>query len=390
MIGNEALALGALLLYAADRAVKVALIQRFFARPLPPAPMKWPSVSLIQPVTRGATNLSANLTARFAQDYPGTLEHIVVCDSADTESQEVCRAALPSARFCSIPPDIPDSVVATKVGKMTAGAGVATGDVIVFLDDDIGLPPDAIQVLVRYLLAPGIGAGFGLACQRSWENDPSSLLSAFVNANALTGYIPLAECIEPYTVTGHWFGMTRETFTSVGGMDGFAGRFDDDHEFARRVRKAGKRIVQTPVIYDVSNHLPTWRNYFKQMRRWFVIPKQGMLPHLTPRENAWTTLLSVGNLLPTIAALLTLFAPSLLTLASVAVIFVLFIVTYFSLEGRYLPRRTPLHRLPLLPLVAFLIPAQILAQLLIPGEVIEWRGQRMRVLRGGRTEILPK
>jgi ceramide glucosyltransferase len=366
------------------------MIRRFFARPLPPQPQEWPSVSLIQPVTRGATSLSANLAARFTQDYPGVLEHIVVCDAADAESQEVCRAALPSAIFRSIPPDIPDSVVATKVGKMTAGAEAATGDVIIFVDDDIGLPPDAIRVLVRYLLAPGAGAGFGLACQRSWENGPSSLLSAFVNANALTGYVPLAECIEPYTVTGHWFGMTRETFTSVGGMDGFAGRFDDDHEFARRVRKAGKRIVQTPVIYDVSNHLPTWRAYLKQMRRWFVIPKQGMLPHLTPRENAWTTLLSVGNLLPTIAVLLALFAPSPMTVASVAVIFALFVITYFYLEARYLPRRTPLYRLVLLPAVAFLIPAQILAQLLIPGEVIEWRGQKMRVLRGGGTEILPK
>jgi hypothetical protein len=115
-----------------------------------------------------------------------------------------------------------------------------------------------------------------------------------------------------------------------------------------------------------------------------------MLPHLTPGENAWTTLLSIGNLLPTVALLLALLAPSGRTLAVAAVIFVLFAATYFFLEARYLPRRTPWNRLLCLPIVAFLIPAQILVQLMIPGEVIEWRGQRMRVMRDGGTEILPK
>jgi ceramide glucosyltransferase len=267
---------------------------------------------------------------------------------------------------------------------------VATGDVVVFVDDDIALPPEALRVLVRYLAVSGVGAVFGLACQRSWNNLPSSLLSAFVNANALTGYVPLAELTEPYTITGHWFGLTGETFDRIGGMDGLAGRFDDDHEFARRVRATGLRIVQTPVIYEVSNYLPTLRAYSAQMRRWFVMPKQAMLPYLTPRERWLTTVLSIGNLLPPAMVLVALLAPSAGAITPALLIVAAFLATYGYLEVRYLSRRTPLHGLLLLPLVAFLTPLQILAQLLIPGEIIEWRGQRLRARHGGGLEVLPK
>jgi len=56
-------------------------------------------------------------------------------------------------------------------------------------------------------------------------------------------------------------------------------------------------------------------------------------------------------------------------------------------EACYLKRRTPLRRWPLLPIVALITPLQVLWSLL-SNEEIEWRGQRLRIRRGGHMEVL--
>ncbi|MBC7809241.1 MAG: glycosyltransferase, partial [Akkermansiaceae bacterium] len=258
----------------------VSLVAWFFARPRPPLPVGvLPAVALIQPVTRGATELRANLAARATLNYPGNVRHLVVCDVGDFDSQAVCRAALPAAEIILALPDLPNVPLATKVAKMAAGvARVGSGtDVICFVDDDIALPPDALTVLVAPLYAEvPAGATFGLACQRSWGTPWESLMSGFVNANALTGYVPLVFFTPPYTVTGHVFALRRAVFERTGGMSGLEKRFDDDHEIARRVRALGLPLVQTPLVYGVANALGSLAAYRTQMRRWFVMPRQGM------------------------------------------------------------------------------------------------------------------
>ena len=83
------------------------------------------------------------------------------------------------------------------------------------------------------------------------------------------------------------------------------GRFDDDHELARRIQRYGLDNVQTPVIYDVDNYLSTLDGYTNQMRRWFIIPRQTMAPFLTPYQQFVSLLGSAGNLIPPLLALLT-------------------------------------------------------------------------------------
>ncbi len=62
---------------------------------------------------------------------------------------------------------------------------LADGAVLCFVDDDVSLPPDGLQTLVRHLGIPGVGATFGLARYSAWETPWSSLMSLFVNSWAL-------------------------------------------------------------------------------------------------------------------------------------------------------------------------------------------------------------
>jgi ceramide glucosyltransferase len=258
----------------------------------------------------------------------------------------------------------------------------AAGEVLWFADDDVALRPDALRVLLPYLALPRAGAAFGLACYTNWGDPWSSLMSIFVNANALLSYIPLTYIAEPYTITGHCFALRREVFDAVGGFERMDGRIDDDHELARRLRRHGLRSIQTPMIYDVDNQLPTLAAYLAQMQRWFVFPRLLMAPMLTRREMLMTTLGSLGTLLPSVVALLALVSRSRRAGRGLAIVLALSMALYIYGERRYLGRTTPLRRLALLPIVALVAPLQIVWGLLAGDEVL-WRGQRLRIGRDG-------
>ncbi|HEY1015928.1 MAG TPA: glycosyltransferase, partial [Herpetosiphonaceae bacterium] len=293
------------LLFALDRLLKYAAVVRFFRRPPPPPPADWPSLSVLQPVTRGASGLAGNLRARLGHGYPGAVEHFLICDRADDESRRICEAALaahPAARATILLADAPGGV-AGKIEKLDLALPLARGEMLWFLDDDVAPRPGAAATLVRHLGAPGAGSAFGLACYVNWRTVWSSAMSSFVNANVLISYLPLAALTEPYTITGHCFMLRRQVFEAIGGLAGMAGRVDDDHELARRVQAAGLRNLQTPLVYDVDNELGSWAAYANQMRRWAVFPRATMLPQMRAYDRAVTALGSLANLLPGLVAL---------------------------------------------------------------------------------------
>jgi ceramide glucosyltransferase len=280
-----------------------------------------------------------------------------------------------------------DSGIATKVEKLMAALPRATGDVFCFIDDDIALRPQALRHMLLYLFQPGVGAVFGLACYTNWRTVWSSLMSIFVNVNALLSYIPITYLTEPFTLTGHCFALSRETFERVGGITNLERRIDDDHEMARRVRKANLRVVQTPMIYDVDNHFSSLHAYAKQMKRWFIFPRQAMIPFMTPKEQGLSLLASIGQLVPALLALLALFTLRRCAFHALVASLGISGAVYAICEFCYLKRSTPLKRWPLVPLMAVVGPLQVL-WILLTNEEIEWRGQRLRIHIGGEMEIL--
>ncbi|MDQ2808337.1 MAG: glycosyltransferase [Chloroflexota bacterium] len=376
--------------FAADRLAKAAAVGHFFRR-VPPKPPTWPTVTLLQPVTRGA-NLPATLEARGRLAYPAPIQYLFVCDAHDAESQAVCRAwqaTFPACAAQVILVNAAGKQAAPKTRKLVAGLAAATGAVVCCIDDDVAPRPDALCVLVPYLYTPRAGAVFGLACYTRWGNGPTSLMSAFVNAYALLSYIPLTYLTAPFTVTGHLFALRRTTLAAIGGFSGMEDQIGDDHEIARRLHRRGLRSVQTPLIYDVENDFADWRAYAVQMKRWFVFPRQALLPYLTARQQAIALLGSLGNLAPGLLAVLALLTRRRAAVGALGLSLALFAAIYAAGEARYLQRRTPLRSWPAVLAVALLQPAQIIAALLTDNTV-EWRGKRIRVLRGGTyEEVIP-
>ncbi|MGA7731858.1 MAG: glycosyltransferase [Chloroflexia bacterium] len=375
--------------YIVERGLKLLAVAHFFNRQPPPAPAEWPGVTLLQPVTRGTSNLQAALEARVGLDYPAHIQHLLVCDTRDGKSQQVCRQWL--ARHPHLDAAIVQaesaSGIASKTAKLQAGLAHARCDVVCCVDDDIILRPNALRAMIPYLCEQGAGATFGLACYTDWSNLPSSLMSAFVNSNALLTYIPGTYLTEPFTITGHIFAVRRRVLQDMGGFAGLETNIADDHRLAEKIRGAHLRVVQTPMIYDVQNHFGTFRKYTAQMKRWFVFPRQALIPLMTPKEQAITLALSAGNMIPSVLALIALLARKRGTLAPLARSLAAFNVAYTLCELLYLKRLTPPNRRALVSITALLSPLQIVGALL-SGNDIEWRGRRLHIRRGGDfTEI---
>ncbi|MBV7335513.1 glycosyltransferase [Chloroflexi bacterium TSY] len=404
--------------YALDRLLKLfALIQFFNRSSSKPtfADEQWPSVTLLQPITRGATNLAQMLDCRAQLDYPGSIQHLLLCDASDYETLDTCRIWLATqshlaGRLIPVSANNQHSAshadssqenewesIAPKTDKLLAGLPMATGDILCFVDDDVALPIDALQVLIQPLYSQKarnkeVGATFGLARYRSWHNLWSSLMSVFVNANALFSYVPLSYLTEPFTITGHCFAIKRNVFDAIGGLTGMEKHFDDDHELARRIRRSGLRCVQTPLIYDVENDLASWEAYHKQMKRWFTMPRVAMIPFLTRYEKLVMLISSLGNFIPPLVGLLS-FISLLQTdqrqknYRPLQICLLVLIGAYSLSERLFLQRTMPIKHWPLLIVAGFIIPLQVFAALLGNDE-FEWRGQRWRAQPGGGMDYL--
>lgn len=382
----ERLSVGLALLALADRFIKLGLIDRFFARREPEAPTVWPTVTLLQTVTRGAATLRANLEARARLDYSARVRHILVCDADDADSQGVCEALATAhpeldLRIVRVRSDGPGP--ASKLAKLRAGLPYATGEALCLMDDDVSPPADGLRRLVAYLMQPGVGASYGLACYASWGNLWSSLLSSYVNVYTLETFITWAYLCGPVRVVGQMACYWRRPFVAAGGFDGLEGYLDDDFVLARRLRATGLRPLQTPVVYDVNDPADSWRHYAVKFKRWIILPRQAMAPFLTPWQRVAAFLATPATiLLPGILGALALIARQRIPTCALAATLCVFSLTHEIARRRFLRRSMPPWRWPLLLYTVLVTPVHA-ALTLLAGNEIEWRGQRMRVYRDG-------
>jgi hypothetical protein len=96
---------------------------------------------------------------------------------------------------------------------------------------------------------------------------------------------------------------------------------------------------------------------------------------------------SAGPLLPPLLAALALAARRPAALAALGLSLGGFALTYAVVERDYLGCPMPARRWPLLPLLACATPLHVAAAAL-GGETARWRGQLLRIERGGRFTVI--
>ena len=397
LIVVDRLALGLALLSMADRVVKLGLVADFFARRRrPPEPASWPTVTILQPVTRGVAALRANLEARITMDYPAHVQHILLCDAGDVKLQAICAAT------AAAHPELDLRIVrvgagrayrgedqsetAPKLEKLQTGLPYATGDVLCLMDDDVAPRRDGLRRLVSYLMAPGVGASFGLACYTNFENVWSGLLSTYVNLYDVEYFVTWTDLCGPVRVVGQMACYWQRPFLAAGGFDGLEAFLDDDFVLGQRLRRNGLRAVQAPVVYDVNDPVDSWNGYAKKFQRWITLPRHGMEPFLTPWQRIAAFLATPATvLLPTALSAVAFGSRRKIPLAALGATLGVFVATNSMLCKRILKREMPRRRWPLFICAVLVTPIHA-TLMVLAGHEIEWRGQRMRLSRDGRFQ----
>ena len=201
-------------------------------------------ISVITPVHDGGDAFRDCLAALEACTPPAH-ELIVVVDGGSDGS-----AALAKASGATVV-ELPASLGPARARNF--GAKAATGDVLLFVDADVVVPPDLVGRVAAFLQdEAGIAAVIG-----SYDDAPADpgFLSQY--RNLLHHYVHQTGHEEASTFWCGCGAIRRPVFLEVGGFNGgFSDPSVEDIEFGYRLRQAGRRIR---LLKDLQvTHLKRW------------------------------------------------------------------------------------------------------------------------------------
>lgn len=186
-----------------------------------------PRISVVVPALDEEARIEATLSALVAS---GDWHEVILVDGGSRDSTVERARRIAGVRILEAPRG--------RARQMNAGARAATGDVILFLHADVGLPPDARPHIARTLEDPGVVAG----AFRTWTVPDAG-------GSWIAPLLHLGDLRSRYS--GLPYG-DQAVFVRAGSFERVGGFPDqplmEDLELARRLRRAGRiRIVPASV-----------------------------------------------------------------------------------------------------------------------------------------------
>jgi ceramide glucosyltransferase len=195
---------------------------------------------------------------------------------------------------------------------------------------------------------------------------------------------------QPFTINGMFYAMRREVIEEVGGFEAIEKIFADDFAIAHLVRSHGYRLAQTPVCHGISTQVKGPRHYLSLIQRWFVLPRESLLRHLSIHDRLVVYGLGlVPALFPLLLAVYLLLRPSRRTLAYALLYFGYSFAIFAHFNKCYLREASPWHKAWWVPVMQIIFPLQLLVALFSP-QRINWRGNVVQVERGGSFHYLQR
>jgi GT2 family glycosyltransferase/glycosyltransferase involved in cell wall biosynthesis len=243
-----------------------------------------PRVSVVIASWNGRAHLEPCLSSLLASRYPEDRFEIVLVDNGSTDgSLELVRARFPGVITVALPEN------RGFTGGNVAGVERATGDVLVFLNNDMRVEPDAVPRLVASLDDEHPCAA---ARVLSWDGTRIDFISGTVNFEA-RGFQEhygrrlspeLAASVRTFFPNGGAFAITRDAYERAGGFDPAFFAYYDDVDLGWGVRAAGHdiRIVADAVVYH--RHGATSRRQPRGQKQ-FLMDRNALLTVLKRYEE---------------------------------------------------------------------------------------------------------
>jgi hypothetical protein len=292
----EVLAYAGLVL-AALPAVLVAHNLMLFREPPPPRPGLRPRVSLLIPARNEEANIDAAIRAGLASKGV-ELEVLVLDDhSTDRTSELVLERARrdPRLRLVQAPP-----LPAGWSGKQHAChvlAGLARHPLMVFVDADVRLAPDALARIVAFFDEYDVGLASGFPHEETGTAG-EALIIPLIHV-LLLGYLPIYAArrlrIPAFAAgCGQLIAVRREAYGQAGGHVAIKSSRHDGLALPRAFRRAG---IATD-LFDATS-IARCRMYNGAREVWRGFAKNATEGMATPLAlPLWTLLLGGGHVLP--------------------------------------------------------------------------------------------
>jgi len=232
-----------------------------------------PRISVIVPVHNGRLQLPRCLDALRASTYPG-FEVIVVDDCSTDNTREIIERS--GARYVRTPRNMGPG------GGRNLAANHAEGDILVFVDSDVVVPPDALALIAEdFDRDPNLAALFG-----SYDTAPAwpDFLSQY--KNLMHHYVHQISSENAVTFWAGCGAVRRDVFREFGGFDleKYSKPSIEDIDFGFRLWRAGRRILLEK------------RLQVKHLKKWTV---RGLLrADIQLRAVPWTRLILESKNMP--------------------------------------------------------------------------------------------
>lgn len=336
-----------------------------------------PAISILKPLKGCDATTSESLESWLKQNYSGPVQILFGVARAD---DPVCQLVCELIR--KYPKNDAQLVICgdnlgtnPKVSTLIQLEKLAKHDFILVCDADVRVPPDFLGNVAAPMRVPEITLVNSFYCLANPTTLAMQWEAIAINADFWSGVLQ-ARTLKPLDFAqGAAILVRRQSLEGIGGYRVMANCLADDYQVGNRLVKNGGTIALCPVPVECWDAPTNWHSVWKHQLRWSHTIRVCMpLPY-------FFSILSNATLWPLLWLVIALIATKTICAPLTAMALILIrIALAQSLQRRILPAR------PAAPF--WLVPVKDLLQTAIwaaafCGNTIEWRGQKMRLLRNG-------
>lgn len=237
--------------------------------------------SVVQPILSGDPTLEQNLMENL--ENLQNVKLIWLIDKSDHEAKRITRKIMVEysqdrERVMVLEIDEIPANMNPKVYKLLQ-AMPYLDQYTVILDDDTVLGPQSLQQAVSKI--PEGSLVTGIPVYKNQEGFFSQLVAAFVNANSLFTYLPMALLTEPKTINGMYYIASTATLHRLEAFQQITDRLCDDYEMAKLFRDHNIPIIQSITPCMIRTTVEGAAHYQKLMKRWMVFANRFLKENLS-------------------------------------------------------------------------------------------------------------
>lgn len=337
-----------------------------------------PAVSILKPLKGCDETTAVSLASWFAQDYPGAREILFGVADANDPVCEIVRRLMLEHPGCRARLVVCENLAGAnaKVAKLARLETLAEHELILLSDADVRVPAD----FLRHFVAPLREEPYALVnCFYRLANPTTTAMAweaLAVNADFWSQVLQ-SQTLKPLDFAlGAAILIRRGALAEIGGFAALANSLADDYQLGRRIALKGYRIALCPVVVECWDAPQNWAQVWKHQLRWArtirVCQPGPYFLSIMSNASFWPALW----LLAGVTAGNVVFTP-----VAAGSFWLLRMVLARNLQRRFTPERKLVSPFWLAPVKDFLQVALWCAAFF--GGDIEWRGNKMKVLRDG-------